>query len=182
MRKTRALLLCLVVVCVPHPVPAAPASGAAARLARYEAAEALAKAHLAMFGTLDFEVISRQAWERLAESHSKDVVVHWPDGRETRGLEAHVQDLKRMFVYAPDTHVKAHAVEIGSGGWTSVIGITEGTFTEPMPTASGTPIPPTGKSFRLVISTVGHWKDGVMDEEYLFWDTQSFLKQVGLAH
>ena len=29
--------------------------------------------------------------------------------------------------------------------------------------------------------TVGHWKGGVMDEEYLFWDNQTYMKQIGLA-
>jgi hypothetical protein len=29
--------------------------------------------------------------------------------------------------------------------------------------------------------TVGHWKNGLMDEEYLFWDNQEFMKQVGIA-
>jgi len=29
--------------------------------------------------------------------------------------------------------------------------------------------------------TVGHWKNGVMDEEYLFWDNLDFTKQIGLA-
>jgi hypothetical protein len=29
--------------------------------------------------------------------------------------------------------------------------------------------------------TVGHWKNGLMDEEYLFWDNQSSMKQIGLA-
>lgn len=29
--------------------------------------------------------------------------------------------------------------------------------------------------------TVGHWVDGVMDEEFLFWDNQAFLLQIGLA-
>jgi hypothetical protein len=31
------------------------------------------------------------------------------------------------------------------------------------------------------MATVGHWKNGVMDEEYLFWDNLSFMKQIGLA-
>jgi hypothetical protein len=31
------------------------------------------------------------------------------------------------------------------------------------------------------MSTVGHWKNGLMDEEYLFWDNQDFMKQIGLA-
>jgi len=29
--------------------------------------------------------------------------------------------------------------------------------------------------------TVGHWKNGTMDEEYLFWDNQSFMQQIGLG-
>jgi len=30
--------------------------------------------------------------------------------------------------------------------------------------------------------TIGHWnKAGVMDEEWLMWDNQSFMKQLGLA-
>jgi hypothetical protein len=28
--------------------------------------------------------------------------------------------------------------------------------------------------------TVGHWKNGVMDEEYLFWDNLTYLKQIGV--
>jgi hypothetical protein len=32
------------------------------------------------------------------------------------------------------------------------------------------------------MATVGHWgADGKMTEEYLFWDNQSFMKQIGLA-
>lgn len=42
-------------------------------------------------------------------------------------------------------------------------------------------IPPTGKKFKLNMCTVEHWKGGLMDEEYLFWDNQDFMKQIGLA-
>jgi hypothetical protein len=31
------------------------------------------------------------------------------------------------------------------------------------------------------MSAVGHWKNGVMDEEYLFWDNASFMTQIGLG-
>jgi len=40
-----------------------------------------------------------------------------------------------MFVYAPDMNIKVHPVKIGSGEWTSVIGVMAGTFTKPMPIA-----------------------------------------------
>ena len=74
-----------------------------------------------------------------------------------------------------------HPVKVAQGDWTSVIGEMEGTFTKPMPSPDGKSVEPTGKAFKIVMCTVGHWKDGVMDEEYLFWDNLSFMKQIGLA-
>src|SRR5438046_1720445 len=126
--------------------------------------------NIATFDDLDFNVFTNQKWDQLRKSHSKDIVVHWPDGHQTKGVEKHIEDLKAMFVYAPDTRIQQHPVKFGSGDWTSVIGVMEGTFTKPMPAADGKTIPPTGKPFKIEMCTVGHWKDGVMDEEYLFWD------------
>ena len=150
-------------------------------LARYQAASRLAAQHIASFDTLDFDVFTNQKWDRLKESHSADIAVHWPDGHVTQGIARHIEDLKAMFVYAPDTGIHEHPVKIANGEWTSVIGVMEGTFTRPMPIGDGKMIPPTGKAFRLIRCTVGHWKDGVMDEEYLFWDNQTFMTQIGLA-
>ena len=157
----------------------APASGD--DFARYRAAEQLAHKHLAIFDTLDFDVFTNQKWERLTESHSADIAVHWPDGHVTHGIARHIEDLKAMFVYAPDTRIHEHPVRIADGEWTSVIGVMEGTFSKPMPTGPGQAIAPTGKAFHLIMCTVGHWKNGVMDEEYLFWDNQSYMQQIGLA-
>ena len=151
------------------------------KLAQYEEAERLGRQHLASFDTLDFDVYTNQKWERFSESHGKDILVHYPDGHTTRGLAAHIEELKPMFVFAPDTRIRTHPVRIQSGDWTSVIGVMEGTFTKPMPGAVGKTTPPTGKAFKFQMCTVGHWKGGLMDEEYLFWDNQAFLKQVGLA-
>jgi len=68
------------------------------------------------------------------------------------------------------------------GYWTCVIGEMEGTFSKPMPIGGGKKIPPTGKHFKLSMTTVGHWgADCKMIEEFLFWDNQSFMKQIGLA-
>lgn len=154
---------------------------AATDLEKYKAAESIAAENIKTFDTLDFDVFTNQQWERLHESHSQDIIVHWPDGHQTQGIKQHIEDLKTMFVYAPDTRIEVHPVKVASGEWTSVIGVMEGTFTEPMPMPDGTMIPPTGKPFKIVMCTVGHWKDGVMDEEYLFWDNLTFMKQIGLA-
>lgn len=136
--------------------------------------------YLVRFDSLDFDVYSNQKWDQLHVSHSDDIVVHYPDGHITKGLHDHIEELKPMFVFAPDTKIKEHPVKFGSGEWTSVIGTMEGTFTQPMPIGNGKTIPPTGKKFKLQMSTVGHWKDGKMIEEYLFWDNQGFMKQIGL--
>jgi hypothetical protein len=148
---------------------------------KHKTAKLLAEQHLQTFDELDFDVFTNQKWDRLHESHSQDIVVHWPDGRTTEGIEPHIEDLKAMFVWAPDARIEQHPIKIASGQWTSVIGIIEGTFTEPMPLPDGTTVEPTGKSFKLTMNTVGYWEDGVMTEEYLFWDNLEFMKQIGLS-
>lgn len=138
----------------------------------------LEKANLEMFDDHDFNVFSRQEWDSLGKSHASNIKVHWPDGRVTEGLEAHVQDLKAMFVFAPDTRIDEHPIRIASGEWTAVQGFLEGTFTQPMPGPNGTTIAPTGKAFRLPMVTIGRWENGVMVEERLFWDNQALLQQI----
>lgn len=139
--------------------------------------------HLATFDDLDFNVYTNQKWPELGRSHAKDILVHWPDGHTTKGIEKHIEDLKQQWVFAPDNRIVTHPVKFGSGDWTAVTGFLEGTFTRPMPLPDGKSIPPTGKAYKLPMATIGHWtKDGVMDEEYLFWDNQAFMKQIGLAN
>lgn len=87
-----------------------------------------------------------------------------------------------MFVYAPDTRILEHPIKIAQGEWTAVVGVMEGTFTEPMPIGDGKTIPPTGKAYKIQMATISHWTPaGNMDEEYLFWDNADFMKQLGLA-
>jgi len=152
-------------------------------LKKYAAGEAELKKNLVTFDTLDYTVFSNQEWLRLHESHSKDIKVNWPDGHFTTGIEKHIADLSAMFVYAPDTRIKQHPVRFGNntGEWTCVIGVMEGTFTKPMPIGNGQFIQPTGKSFKLPMCTVGHWKNGIMFEESLFWDNQTYMNQLGLG-
>jgi SnoaL-like polyketide cyclase len=152
-----------------------------AELATYRAAEAAVGDHLVIFDTLDFDVYTHRKWDRMKESHAPDILVHYPDGHTTKGLDQHIEELKPMFVFAPDTRIQVHPVKFGAGEWTSVIGVMEGTFTRPMPAGDGKMIQPTGRKFRLTMCTVGHWKNGLMVEEFLFWDNQSFMKQIGLA-
>ncbi len=146
-----------------------------------EEEQAQVAANLANFDDLDYNVFTGQKWGELHRSHSTDITVHWPDGHSTKGIEKHIEDLKAMFVWAPDTRIFEHPVKVGQGDWTAVIGYMEGTFSQPMPTGDGQTIQPTGKPYKIRMCTVGHWKNGVMIEEYLFWDNQEFMKQIGLG-
>jgi hypothetical protein len=140
--------------------------------------------NLATFDDLDFRVYTGQRWADLHKSHSKDVVVHWPDGHQTKGIEKHIEDLKYMWTFAPDNRILEHPARFGTadGEWTAVNGWLEGTFTKPMVLADGKVIQPTGKSYRIPMATIGHWnKKGIMFEEFLYWDNAAFMQQIGLG-
>jgi SnoaL-like polyketide cyclase len=139
--------------------------------------------HLKTFDELDFDVFTHADWDRLGESHAPNVRVHWPDGHYTDGIDRHIADLKALFVWAPDTRVLEHPIRIAMNEFTAVTGVMRGTFTRPMPDGKGGFIPPTGKSYAVNMATVGIWnrRRGYMDEEFLFWDNQTFYTQIGLA-
>lgn len=151
-----------------------------AEIARYKAEKAAIEANLVRFDSLDFNVYSNQKWDMLGVSHSNDIKVTYPDGHQTSDINTHIDELKPLFVFAPDTKITEHPIKFGSGNWTCVTGILTGTFSKPMPVGNGKTIPPTGKSFKLNMCTVGHWKDGKMTEEILFWDNAALMKQIGV--
>ena len=138
-------------------------------------------ANLANFDDLDYNVFTNQKWVEFHRSHSDDVTVHWPDGHSTKGFDKHIEDLKALFVFAPDITIKVHPIRFGSGTWTAVTGVMTGTFTRPMPAGDGKTIAPTGKRFAIGMATIGHWKGDTMDHEWLFWDNQDFMQQIGLG-
>lgn len=139
---------------------------------------------LAKFDDLDFRVYTNQEWQDLHKSHSKDVKVHWPDGHITVGIEKHIEDLKFMFTFAPDNRIEEHPIRFGTqdGEWTAVTGWLKGTFSKPMQVSKDKSIPATQKTYNIPMATIGHWnKEGIMDEEWLFWDNGEFNKQIGLG-
>lgn len=152
-----------------------------AEITRLTAGNETISKNLAEFDTLDFTVFSNQEWARFHESHAPNIRVFWPDGHMTEGLEIHIEDLKKLFVHAPDTRIKEHPIRFGAGNYTAVTGVFEGTFSVPMPIGGGKFIPPTGKAFKMPMATIGIWKDGVMVEEHLFWDNQTYMNQIGLG-
>ncbi len=150
-------------------------------LAEIEKTKQMEQTNLTNFDDLDFNVYSRQKWHEFHRSHAEGIVVHYPDGHTTTGLEAHLTELKPQFVFAPDTKIKVHPIKIAQGKYTAVTGVMEGTFSQPMVTGDGKTIGPTNKPFKLDMATIGRWENGVMVEEWLFWDNHAFMKQIGLA-
>jgi hypothetical protein len=138
--------------------------------------------HLKIFDELDFDIFTHQKWDRLGESHARNIKVHWPDAHTTDGIEKHIADLAALFVWAPDTRITEHQFRLANGQLTAVTGEMKGTFTKPMPDGTGGWIKPTGKAYKLPMATVGIWnRRNTMDEEYLFWDNQTFFAQIGLG-
>ena len=136
---------------------------------------------LRVLDELDFTVFNKQAWGRLAESHAEDVLVTWPDGRQTRGLKPHIEDLETFFSFIPDATITEHPVRFGAGEYTCLVSTITGTFTKPMPVPGGGHLAPTGKSFRLTMVNVNRWKDGKIIEETIIWDNLEFARQLGIA-
>jgi hypothetical protein len=92
------------------------ATNEAAKLAEDE--QKRITANLDNFDDLDFNVFTNQKWDELQRSHSRDITVHWPDGHSTQGIEKQIEDLKALFVWAPDTRIQEHPVKFGEGEWT----------------------------------------------------------------
>jgi hypothetical protein len=136
---------------------------------------------LANFDDLDFRVYSNQRWDELSKSHAPDILVHYPDGSTTTGLADHIARLKPQFVFAPDTRIREHPIKLADANFTAVEGFMTGTFSRPMDLGGGKTIQPTGKKFNLAMVTIGRWENGVMKEEWLFWDNAAFMKQVGVG-
>lgn len=138
--------------------------------------------HLETFDELDFDVFTHADWARLGESHARTIRAHWPDGHYTDGIDKHIADLVGLFAWAPDTRINVHPLRVAKNELTAVTGVMQGTFTRPMPDGNGGVIKPTGKKYSINMATVGIWnRHGTMDEEFLFWDNQSFYHQIGLA-
>lgn len=189
MRKTSLLLTFIVFLagglagCSNSGTDSAEVQSLKAELQKVKDEKALIENRLVEFDKLDFDYYNNQQWDKLNLSHADNIKVDYPDGSTTDGLyPQHIDRLKPMFVFAPDTKITSHPIRFGSGEWTAVTGEMEGTFSQPMPMGDGKTIPPTGKKFKVSMATIGRWKDTKMSEEHLFWDNQALMKQIGIGN
>lgn len=153
----------------------------AKKVKKYSEEEKTVAQNMETFEKFNLDIFGKQDWSRIKESHSKDIVVYWPNGHHTDGIDKYIEDLKEMFIYSPDTRIQAHQAKFGAGEYTCVTGIMTGAFTKPLPVGNGKYISPTFKKFSISICTIGHWKNGVMTEKWLYWDSASYMDQIGLG-
>jgi predicted ester cyclase len=137
--------------------------------------------NIELFDIADFEFFSKQDWPRFATSHTEDVHVVMPDGREVNGMKAHMSDMVDLFTSFPDMTIEEHPIKVAEGDWTAVVGTISGTFTKPMVLSDGTSIPPTGKKARMRMATFARWKNDQIAEEILFWDRAEWMRQLGIT-
>ena len=134
-------------------------------LQKYTDEKATIGKNIETFDTLDFIIFSNQEWTRLHQSHSKDVKVNWPDGHYTNGIERHIEDLKALFVMHRYGHQRTsdktrvrrlhrrnrhhdRNIHQAHADW------------------GRNSFNPRGKKYSIPMCTIGHWKDGVMIEEW----------------
>jgi predicted ester cyclase len=137
--------------------------------------------NIELFDIADFDLFSKQDWPRFRVSHTDDVHVVMPDGREVHGMKSHMSDMVDLFKSFPDMTIEEHPIKVAEGDWTAVVGTISGTFTNPMILSDGTTVPPTGKKARMRMATFARWKNDQIAEEILFWDRAEWMRQLGVA-
>lgn len=117
----------------------------------------------------------------LGRRHSEDVAVHYIGAPSTVGQAAHGADMQVWIKAFPDVrvHNDPYDVQFGQGQWTVALGKLSGTFTQPMDLPGGGVIPPTGKSFTSFFTTIARWQDERMVDEYVLFDQQDIMRQLG---
>ncbi|MBE8515970.1 ester cyclase [Amycolatopsis sp. H6(2020)] len=119
----------------------------------------------------------------LDHGHHQDVVVNYIGRPGTVGRAPHRADLEAMVATFPDlrVHNAPYDIQFGQGEWTVAIGRMSGTFTQPMTLPDGTVVEPTNKSFMTLFTTIARWQNDQMLTEYVLWDDQDVMTQIGVT-
>ena len=137
------------------------------------------------------EAWNARDWDTFDFFHDPgDSVIYWPDRQDspTHGGPDHRAESIRFCAAFPDNRVHhPHHILFEEGDFTCFVTRFTGTFTGPLETPDETVIQPTGKPFDVIFSTAAHWRNGKIVEEYLLYDSATFLRsatffrQVGLT-
>lgn len=117
------------------------------------------------------------------KAHHPEMVAHIMGSlTPIKGRAALAGALGGMLKAFPDMKVdNDYPIQLGGGDWTTVVGKVTGTFSGEMALPNGKVIPGTGKAFDLYLTTTARWENGLMVEEWVFWDSALMSQQIGLA-
>jgi len=123
-------------------------------------------------------------FEAMSAVHDENLVCYMMgSAAPLKGDKAHRKAMQGMMRTFPDVrvHNDPYPIQFGQGEWTTVITRTTGTFTGEMEGPDGKRVPPTGKAFDLLFTTIAKWKGDLLAEEWVFWDSALMQQQIGLA-
>lgn len=150
-------------------------------ISQYDLEQQTIQQNLDLFDELDLIAFNNRDMERISEIHMPDVKVINRDGQVTQSFDPnHKAELEFLFNTFPDLSITEHVIGFGQGNWTAGLSISNGTFLKPMNLPNGQIIEPTGKSFEVIIVTLAKWQDGRIVEEYLIWDNEDWMNQIGV--
>jgi hypothetical protein len=151
------------------------------KISQYELEQDTVQGNLDLFDELDLVAFNNRDMKRIAEIHMPDVKVINRDGKVTEPFDPdHKAELEFLFNTFPDFSINEHTIGFGQGNWTAGLSISTGTFLNPITLEDGTVIEPTGESFEVRIVTLANWEDGRIVEEYLIWDNEDWMRQIGV--
>jgi hypothetical protein len=153
-----------------------------AELEQYRAAEELVNKNLALMRKAD-ESMNARDWDGFKEVHAHDVWVTSPDApKPQEGMEEHLTVVKAFTDAFPDHEIQLpYLATFGSGEWLAAVHRNGGTFSEPWVMPDGSVIPPTGKSYEMIMVTIGKGDGETLSEERIIYDMYSMARQIGLA-
>lgn len=128
-----------------------------------------------------FEAFNNQDWDRFFAFGAESIVTTAPDLEEpVKGLEAYKERFDTNAEAFPDQHLETRQI-FGQGDWVVMEGVFTGTHRGAFPGPGGQEVAPTNKRVELPVALVFKVEGGKVTEEHDYYDSLSFLGQLGLA-
>lgn len=130
----------------------------------------------------DIDNFSYRSISQFKLKHSKNVLVHYPDGKITKGFKQYSEAMKTTFAFSPHAHFNTNKIIEGDGVWLSISGVLSGDFTEKLAIGDGAFVQPSGKRYNLNTQIIAYLdKNGAMEEVFLYWDNKEIAAQIGIG-
>ncbi|ETS79738.1 hypothetical protein PFICI_09591 [Pestalotiopsis fici W106-1] len=93
-------------------------------------------------------------------NHHPNITVYYTGG-VTMNLTEHLEDMRLTYSTTDITiHNHDYKILFGEGDWTVALAEVSGLQNGPLPSLSGTLLPPTNKQYKMDLMTVARWNNG----------------------